>query len=322
MRQILVIIIFLLVASILYADTVIMKDGDSIKGLVVDEYKDRITMNTVDGEIDILRKDIEDIEYDTPEQTFIQLGKSYEARALYDEAAFYYKKALEVNPRYTEARELYLASYTKSWREKERITKREIEWQNMIKDWWSKGDKEAPPPKIDKQLLLKKALGFSLVEKDGFFRVDALRPYSAAAKAGIQEKDVIVGIWGKLIRYRKIKEVIDELMGPKYSEVKLLVEREISIPIQRGSKNLYKELGILLAFDYEGLLVKDVTSGEVGEEAGFKEGDFVVAIDKNITRYLPLDRAIILINNTKDKKEIVFTIRRDITLRRELNYAK
>jgi C-terminal processing protease CtpA/Prc len=59
-----------------------------------------------------------------------------------------------------------------------------------------------------------------------------------------------------------------------------------------------------------------VFSGKKGEQAGFKKGDFVIAIDKNVTRYMPIDSVIALINNPKNNK-IVFTIRRNINLKRE-----
>ena len=315
MRHTIIIIILLFFVATLHADTINMKNGDRIKGLVVDEYADRVIMNTVDGEEDIFRKDIEDIEYDTPEQTFMQLGRSYEAKGWYDKASFYYKKAMEINPDYKEARELYLASYTKSWRQKDEITKKEIKWRNMVMDWWKDKDKKTPPPKKDYSLLLKKTLGFSLSEKKGYFTIDTIRPYSAAAKGGIKGGDVLVGIWGRLIRYSKMEEVVDELLGPKHSELKVLVEKEIVIPTEQKTNNLYKELGILLGFEYEGLLIKNVTPGEAGERLGFKEGDSLIKIDKNVTRYIPFDGIIAIINNA-DNKDMVFTIRRNVTLRR------
>ena len=271
MRHILIIIIFLFFVTSIHADTINMKNGDRIKGLVVDEYVDRITMNTVDGEKDILREDIEDVEYDTPEQTFIQLGKSYDAKGWYDKASFYYKKAMEINPDHNEARELYLASYTKSWRQKERITKKEIKWRNMIIDWWKDKDKKTPLPQKDYSSLLKKSLGFSLSEKGGYFKIASLRPYSMAAKSGIKKGDLLVGIWGRLIRYSKMKEVAEELLGPKHSELKILVEKKIVIPKKLKTDNLYKELGISLSFEYEGLLIKDITPGEKGEKGKRKE---------------------------------------------------
>lgn len=318
MRYLVIIIMLIpLTTTILYADTVIMKDRAKIKGLVVEEYVDRITLSTVDGEKNIFRKDIERIEYDTPEQNFMQLGRAYDAKGWYDKAAFYYKKAMEMNPDYKEAREAYLASHAKMWRQEERMTRKELERQRMVIDWQEKRDKKSPSPGKDKAGLLKDILGISLVEKDGIFTIDEVRPHSSAARAGIQKGDLLMAIWGKYIRYNKVEEVTDELLGPKYSEVRVVVERKISIPTKDINENLYKSLGILLDFEYEGLIIKDAVAGKAGESAGLKKGDFVIAIDKNITRYLPLDSVIALINSAKNNKDIMFTVRRTINLRRE-----
>jgi len=315
-------IIFVFIATSLYADTVIMKDRKRIKGLVIDEYVDRIKLNTVNGERNIFREDIERIEYDTPEQNFMQLGRAYDTKGLYDKATFYYKKAMEVNPDYKEARESYLASHAKMWRQEEKRTRKELQWQSMVKDWWKNRNKKTTFLPQDKKLLLKKILGISLVETDGIFTIDEVLAHSTAAKAGIQKDDMLAGIWGKLIRYSKMEEIVNELIGPKHSEVRILVEKKIPVSIDGSEKDLYKELGILLSFEYEGLIIKDIVTGERGESTGFKKGDLVVAIDKTVTRYFPLDSVIALINSAKNNREVVFIVRRNITLRREADDVK
>lgn len=318
MRYLLIPIIYVFVAtSALYADIVIMKDKTSVKGLVVDEYSDRITLNTVDGEKVVFRKDIDRIEYDTPEQNFMQLGNAYESKEWYDKAAFYYKKAMELNPDYKEARESYLACHAKLWRQEERMTKKEIERRSMAMEWRrNRNTKEKPAPK-DKTALLRDTLGMSLTEKEGIFTITDIKPYFSADKAGIREGDILAGIWGKLVRYKEIKDVIDELLGPKYSEVRVLIEKNIAIPIEASYEDLYKELGIILGFEYEGLIVKDVIPDKPGALYGLEKGDYILAIDKNIARYLPLDSVIAIVNSAKDNKEVVFNIRRSVNLRRE-----
>jgi C-terminal processing protease CtpA/Prc len=301
----------------LYADTVLMKDKARVKGLVVDEYSDRITLNTVDGERTIFRKDIDKIEYDTPEQNFMQMGKAYESKEWYDKAAFYYKKAMEMNPNYKEARESYLACHSKIWRQEERMTRKELERRSMAMEWRrNRNTKEKPMPK-GKMELLKNILGMSLGEKDGIFTIADIRPYYSADKAGIREGDTLAGIWGKLIRYKDINDVIDELLGPKYSEVRVLIERDIVIPIETPSENLYKDLGVVLGFEYEGLIVKDVMADKPGSLYGLKKGDHVLAVDNNVARYLPLDSIISIINSSGNNKNILFSIRRSVNLRRE-----
>ena len=72
-----IVLIFLgliFIPTVIYADTIIMKDRTRMKGLVVDEYVDRVSLSTIDGEKYVFRKDIDRIEYDTPEQNFMQMG--------------------------------------------------------------------------------------------------------------------------------------------------------------------------------------------------------------------------------------------------------
>jgi len=307
------------ISTTLYADTVILKNRTKVKGLVVDEYVDRIALSTVEGERDIFRKDIDRIEYDTPEQNFMQLGRAYDSKGWYDKAAFYYKKAMDINPDYKEARDAYVASHAKMWREEEKMTKRDIDLHNMAKEWQAKRNKQAQVPVVVKskeiKVKVKEILGISITEHEGVFRISEVVSGSSSAKAGIQKGDFLVGIWGRLIRYSKLEDILGELIGPKYSEVKILVSRDIFVPVETGA-NAYKDLGASLGFEYEGLLIKDIIPGKIAEISGLKKGDLVIAIDKNITRYLPLDSVISLINNPKSDK-IVFTVRRSINLRRE-----
>jgi len=318
MRYLVVILIsvFVITGSI-FADTIFMKDGKEMKGLVVDEYVDRITLSTVDGEKDVLRSSIDRIEYDEPELNFMQLGRAYDAKGWYDKAAFYYKKAMELNPKHKEAREAYLASHAKMWRQEERMTRKELERQKMTMDWRKKKYKKDSPQVKDKALLLKETLGISLEEIEGTFRIATVSAYSSADKAGIQKGDLLVGIWGRLVRYSNIEGILDELLGPKYSEIRVLIEKEISVKVEEDVEDLYSELGILLGFEYEGLIVKDVFPDEIGEAVGFRKDDFIVAVDKNFTRYLPLDSVVALIKSAKASEDIVFTVRRKVNLRRE-----
>ena len=315
MRIIIFLITIVFISTVLYADTVIMRDRAKVKGLVVDEYVDRVALSTVDGEKYILRKDIDRIEYDTPEQNFMQLGRAYDDKGWYDKAAFYYKKAMEINPDYKEARDAYVASHAKVWHEEEKMAKKDIELHNMAIEWQRNRNKKIEDTVKSRDNLVKDSIGISLTENRGIFRIDDVIPGSSAAKAGIEKGDFLVGIWGRLIRYSKLEDVLKELIGPKYSEIKIIAEKNIFMPVDPGV-NMYKESGLSLAFEYEGLIIKDIASGKKGGSAGLKKGDSIIAIDKNITRYLPMDSVIALINSPKNDK-IVFTVRRNINLRRE-----
>ena len=313
-----IVLIFLgliFIPTVIYADTIIMKDRTRMKGLVVDEYVDRVSLSTIDGEKYVFRKDIDRIEYDTPEQNFMQMGRAYDEKGWYDKAAFYYKKAMDINPEYKEARDAYLASHTKMWREEEKRTKKDVELHNMAIEWQTRKNNKLAPVAKSKESLVKEGIGIVLTENDGIFRISEVTPGSSASKEGIKKGDFLVGIWGRLIRYSRLEDVLTELTGPRYSEVKIILEKEISVPVDTAG-NLYKELGISLGFEYEGLIIKDIAPEKKGGAAGLKKGDFVIAVDKNITRYLPMDSVIALINSSKNN-QVIFTVRRGINLTRE-----
>jgi len=316
------IIVFFIVAATpisLYSDTLIMKDKSEIKGLVVDEYVDRITLSTVDGEKVFLRKDIDVIEYDAPEQNFMQLGREYELRGVYDKAAFYYKKASNLNPDYKNARDAFLAIQAKVWKQESEITEKEINRREMIKDWWKDRHKEIFSPAKDKKALLEKSLGISLAEKEASLIIEEVRLFSSAYKAGVREGDVLVSVWGKRTTHRKIEEVMDELIGPKHSEVRISVAKEIRVPIRsiRMHKSFYEGLGVLLAFEHDGLVIQEVKRGKMGERLGFKKGDLVMVIDDKSTRYLALDKIITYLSSAENNnKDIIFNIERSISLLR------
>lgn len=316
----LILIFYVLSMDGLFADTISMKDGSKAKGLVIEEYEDRILFNTVDGEKIILRKDVEKIEYDTPEQGFMQMGRAYDLKGWHDKASFYYKKAMEANPEFKDAREAYLASLEKTWHEDEKAAQKELDRHVTALNWWQNRDKSRVFTSEDKKGLLKKTLGFVLAEENGIFIIAEVTKNSAADKNGIEKGDNLVGIWGRLIAYSKMSDVLNELLGPNYSEVKVMIERHIDIPVETNAENLYKELGILLGFEYEGLKIIDIIPGKKAQRFGIKKGDYIVSIGKNPTRYLPMDQVIMLINNQKDNV-ITFAIRRNINLRRQ-NAAK
>lgn len=304
-------------AADLFADEVTMKDGTKIKGLVIEEYADRLTVSTVDGERNIFRKDIDRIAYDTPEQNYMQMGREYEAKGQYDKAALYYKKAMQLNPDYKEARDAYISSHAKIWRQEERRTKKELERQKMVMDWRKEKGRLRSTPSRNKTEALKEAIGISLEQKDGMFTITEVKPNSSAYRAGIGKGDVLVGVWGKLVRYTDMGELIDSLLGPKYSEVRVLVEKVIRIPVGENTENLYKELGISLAFEYEGLMIKGIEEGKKADTGGLQKEDLVILIDNVVTRYIPLDSIITFMNSLKNNEYIIFTVRRNVTLRRE-----
>ncbi len=300
--------ILFICCSSCFPDTIHMKDGKEEKGLVVEEYIDRVVFSTADGEKEFFKKDIDSIEYDTPEQNLYQIGREYEKRGWYEKAAFYYRRALEINPEYKEARDAFLSSHAILWREEEARAKKELEHRRLVLDWRDKKGSTEPslPIPQDKNEVLKKNLGIELLTDDGNFIAQKVIDGSSAYNAGIRVGDVLSAIWGRLIRYSTFEDVFNELNIPKFSEIRLTIERDV---ILEG-----REIGVSFKVRYDGLTITEIRPDSIAEKAGLKEGDIVTYIDKAPTRYMPLETAVELIKS----KTSPFTLRlkRDIMLRR------
>ena len=80
-----------------FADTVYLENGEKMKGVIVEEYHDRVVISTYEGEKSILKKDVHTISYDLVEQNLVVLGDSYADRNKHGEAYFYYKKAVKIS---------------------------------------------------------------------------------------------------------------------------------------------------------------------------------------------------------------------------------
>ena len=123
----------------LFADTVTLKNGKDIKGLVVEKHVDRIILSTERGEIPVLLSGIRGIQYDEAEQNFFAIGKAYEAGQKYGEALAFYQKALELSPAYDEARQAATAVQNRFWAASVQGPSGEMEKKQALYDAWEYG---------------------------------------------------------------------------------------------------------------------------------------------------------------------------------------
>ena len=68
---------FLSGAFIALGDTVYLNDGKEKKGIVVEDYTDRIVLSTYEGEKTLFKKNISKVVYDLTEQNLVKLGDKY-----------------------------------------------------------------------------------------------------------------------------------------------------------------------------------------------------------------------------------------------------
>ena len=103
----------ILTAQNAIADNITLRDRNKVKGLIVDEYVDRIVVSTFEGEKTILRKDIKDIQYENEETRLLKLGDEATARGKYKNAIYYYQAVLKLNPDSVAARDGEIAAIRK-----------------------------------------------------------------------------------------------------------------------------------------------------------------------------------------------------------------
>ena len=57
------------------ADTIYTRDNKELKGIILQDYKDRVLLSTVDGETTLMKADIRELYYDSEEQNLIKLAE-------------------------------------------------------------------------------------------------------------------------------------------------------------------------------------------------------------------------------------------------------
>ncbi len=289
-----------------HADTVIKTDSSELKGIVVEDYKDRVVFSTANGEKIIMKSDIKELYYDEEESNLIKLAEQARERRDYVKAFAYYDMAFKVNPKSKAAKDglVFLEGYLfrqEQVRKEEEIAKREeMERQGPFVDPNKVKEQEA----AEKAARLKETMGMVLVIKDGVPVVDSVAPRSPAAEAGIEKGDKLVAIWARLTGYMELSEILDALLDKPSLELKCTIDRTIDAADITGSS---------FAMEFDGLTVTASPEASASYAAGLRKGDLVTSIDGKSTRYMPLKDAVKMMKKAKGKN-IELTIRREILM--------
>ena len=290
-----------------FSDTVDMKDGKEIKGIVLEDYKDRILLSTVDGERTLMKSDIKELYFDTEEQNLIQLGEQAREKGDFIKAFTYYDKAFKINPDSKAAKEgiVFLQGYLfkKDMAKKEEDVNRRNEFEASGSGPVAiKTDEEISKEKIEK---LRKTSGITLRSTDVITVIDSVAISSPADEAGIKKGDILIDVWGRLVGYLSSQEVVQTLLEKTSLETKCTIERDIYL----GTN----DIGADLKMQFDGLTVAIVNGGSAAEAAGLKQNDIITSINGQSTRYMPLKKAVELIKRSKDGN-IKLTIRRGMVM--------
>ena len=294
-----------------FADTVILKNRKKIKGLILEEFRDRIILSTAGGETAILKKDIRFAVYDSEEKALIKKARNYSRRREYLRAYYIYKKALELDPDLEEAREQlhYLRGIL------------ETQISRDIKDELrSKIDAEKSRKKFSEKLADE--FGIVLGDGDKYTVVKSVRESAVSSRSDrLQSGDRIVSVWGEMAGYMDADEVAGMMLSS--DENKFVIERDTSPTLGHSSGLLDRftgdtrgTIGGTLKLSRKGVVVTGVKPGGAFALAGIKKGDIIYRIKGRNTRYMPM-RKIAEILKKNEGKAVEIVVRRTVTMWRK-----
>ena len=307
-----------LFSGIAVADTLVKNDGEEVKGIVVEDYKDRIVLSTISGEKSVMKSDIKELYYDQDEENLIKLAEQSKEKKDYIRALTYYDMAFKTNPNSKAAKDglVFLEGYLfrKEQAQKEDDIKRrdDLEHQGSVVPTQLPENEELS----EKYARTKRDIGITLSIKDGLPFVGSVQPHSPADESGVIQSDKLAAIWARLTGYMSLKEVLDALLDKPSLELKCTIERTLTIPINPYriiAFGVNELIGATFSMEFDGLTVASVLENGTSNEAGLKKGDLIVAIDGKPTRYMPLNKAVNMIKNSKEKT-VNLTIRREVLI--------
>lgn len=294
-----------------YGDTVILKNGVKLKGLILDEFKDRVVVSTSDGEITLMKSDIRSSTYDSEEKALMQQGRNLLKRRQHVKAYYVFEKALELDPDLVEARERM--NYLRSFLE-DSVRNDIIETMNKREE--IAGAREA----VDPSGIIRRQMGMILVPGEKYVTVEHEPDGNFSEKmSGIQDGDRIVAVWGQMMAYMDPEEVAAALISP--GEIRMTIERTVEPQLDRIRGYLrylffagYKSIiGATLRLRTEGLIAERLVAGGAFASAGLKDGDMLYRITGKNTRYMPTSHVEDILKENQGKRiEVVF--RREVTL--------
>ncbi|KJJ84355.1 PDZ/DHR/GLGF domain protein [Candidatus Omnitrophus magneticus] len=286
-----------------------MQDSQEIKGVVVEEYDDRVILSTIDGEQEIMREKIKELIFDRDDQNYINLAEYYQERKAYEKSYYYYKKALEINPSFKKAREgiLYVSNKINNSDEVSKIS--HVKKLNETTILLEKGLDAETSAGITEEL--KHQIGITIEEKNGLLLFKQILAGSPADKAGLRERDTLIAIWAKATRYMNPTDIYSKFLSNSTKGLHITYGRIIKVKLPNKKIFLGDLLGARLEFILlEGLTVKEVKKNSPASLAGICKNDIILEIDKTPIRYVPINTILEKIAKKKGAT-VEFLIKRD-----------
>ena len=288
-----------------FADTVYLKDGSSQKGIVVEDYRDRVVISTEYGETLIEKKEIRKIDFDLPEQNLVSMAKQYLQAKKYNNAYYYYKRAAKINPDYKEAAEG--VSFLEGMLFRKELNKKaeEVGWLQEVEDFRTKKNKIEI---ITQEKQLADEVGVKIDDSKEGFTVAKVFAGSPGKKAGLRKGDLVIAIWGKLVGYLTIDEFYGLVLESGHLEIKIQIRRQIGIPARKVRTSMFQ-------YGFEGLYFINIDEGSNLYSRGIRNNDMLEEIDGSSVRYMPLSNVMSLLN-VGQKHEV--TVKKVLTIWRQI----
>ncbi len=298
----------------LSADTVIRKDGVREKGLILDEYKDRIVFSTVEGERTILKADIRSVVYEDEKRALMQKAKNLLKRRLYVKSYYAYEKVIALDPDSTEAKERleYLRGYLETKIRNnviDSIAQKNIRIKN-----------EADRSPVEK---VEQDMGIVLASDGRYVYItDIVNKKVKEAEQKLQPGDRVISVWGELTAFMDPEDVAMLFLSP--GEIRVGVERRVEPQLLTAKRyffgilrNRYKKIiGANLSFKKDGLRVLKIDPNGPFGQVGIQNDDILWRMNGKNTRYMPMSMvADVCIENQGKQIEVI--IRSEVTLWRE-----
>jgi hypothetical protein len=304
-------------AATALADTLSLKDGSEMKGIVIEEYKDRLLVSTADGETTVMKSEVRELRFDDEETNLVKLGDQAREARRYRKAVEYYGMALKANPASKKAKDGLLLLELNGIGSGKAAMKGDIKRRGDIdRDGGSIAEEKTGDDAVkEAQAALAKYIGIRLGELGEEPSISAVNPGSPAEMAGLKKGDILAAVWGKFTKYMNIKEVAGELTKGGSGELRCLIERDFQVKINQslhllaGTENV---IGAGLEMGLDGLTISMVMFGGPAYAAGLKTGDIITHIGDNSIRYTPMKKVIELIKSCG--ADVVIRIRREIIL--------
>ncbi len=277
------------------ADVVYLASGETRKGLVVEEHRDRIVVSTEEGERTIPRGEVEEVFYDDPERNYLYLGNQALEYGGFALARGFFRKAAQANPTFEEAEE--------ALRRLEDLERKATSMERI-------GNPAAA---------LERRWGLELQSSEPWAKVRQVQTGSLVHRAGILVGDALVSYWDSSLGFLPMEEVAQILLGPAGSSLRLTLER--SILLKGGSSESREPAkkswpGCSLEMKRLGLTVTAVDPTGAAYQGGLRAQDRIVSIGGVATRYMPMVEVRRRIQQAKPEG-LPLAIHRDLMIRRE-----